>query len=64
MAKAIFFTFRGGYLIRPTRVEFWQNKANYRVDRLQFRKLKENETLDLELSHPGDGEWVIERLMP
>jgi pyridoxamine 5'-phosphate oxidase len=41
----------GGYLLRPVRVEFWQNRANRLHDRFRY-------TLG-----PG-GAWTLEQLAP
>jgi pyridoxamine 5'-phosphate oxidase len=41
----------GGYLLRPTRFEFWQNRPNRLHDRFRYR-LDEN------------GAWALERLAP
>ena len=40
----------GGFLVRPTRVEFWQGRQSRLHDRLQYR-----------LQH---GTWLLERLSP
>ncbi|HTD67515.1 MAG TPA: pyridoxamine 5'-phosphate oxidase [Candidatus Limnocylindria bacterium] len=41
----------GGYLLTPSRIEFWQGRPNRLHDRFQyFRK--------------NDGSWIIERLSP
>ncbi len=42
--------FWGGYLIRPTIIEFWQGRPNRLHDRFQYKKEKEN--------------WKITRLAP
>lgn len=42
----------GGYVVRPTKVEFWQGRANRLHDRLRYRRAE------------GDGTWQIERLAP
>ena len=55
---------RGGYLVRPTRVEFFQAKPNYLMDRIQFRRKTPEEVLDPEVSIEGEDDWVIERMMP
>jgi pyridoxamine 5'-phosphate oxidase len=40
----------GGYLVDPITVEFWQGRPNRLHDRLRYRKL--------------DGDWTLERLAP
>lgn len=41
----------GGYVVRPTRMEFWQGRPSRLHDRIQY-------TLQ------GNGRWIIERLAP
>jgi len=41
----------GGYLLRPTRLEFWQNRPNRLHDRFRY-------------SLGPDGAWTLERLAP
>jgi pyridoxamine 5'-phosphate oxidase len=41
----------GGYLLRPTRLEFWQNRENRLHDRFRY-------------SLGPDGAWTLERLAP
>jgi pyridoxamine 5'-phosphate oxidase len=43
--------FWGGYLVRPSGIEFWQGRSNRLHDRIHYRKTE-------------DGNWVIERLAP
>jgi pyridoxamine 5'-phosphate oxidase len=44
--------FWGGYLVRPSAIEFWQGRANRLHDRLRYRR-------------PDDGgAWLVERLAP
>jgi pyridoxamine 5'-phosphate oxidase len=45
--------FWGGYLLRPTRIEFWQGKANRLHERLAFEREGE-----------GEGGWRAGRLYP
>ena len=41
----------GGYLLRPGRLEFWQNRPNRLHDRFRY-------------SRGADGAWTLERLAP
>jgi pyridoxamine 5'-phosphate oxidase len=41
----------GGYCVRPEAIEFWQGRENRLHDRLQYRRMDENN-------------WVVERLSP
>jgi pyridoxamine 5'-phosphate oxidase len=41
----------GGYLLRPTRLEFWQGRPNRLHDRILYR-------------HTPESAWVLERLSP
>jgi pyridoxamine 5'-phosphate oxidase len=41
----------GGYLVRPTEIEFWQQGENRLHHRLRYRR-------------PRDGSWIVERLAP
>ncbi|XP_022190792.2 pyridoxine-5'-phosphate oxidase [Nilaparvata lugens] len=54
----------GGYRVIPSNYEFWQGQSNRLHDRIRFRKLQENEIIDENLTHKGDGDWVYERLYP
>ena len=48
----------GGWLVRPSAVEFWQGRESRLHDRLRFRAVSEPAALDA----PGD--WTVERLSP
>ncbi|XP_046565748.1 pyridoxine-5'-phosphate oxidase-like [Haliotis rubra] len=54
----------GGYLVRPTVVEFWQGQSNRLHDRIVFRHLQPGDTINTETTHQGDNGWVYERLSP
>jgi pyridoxamine 5'-phosphate oxidase len=41
----------GGYLLSPTRIEFWQGRANRLHDRFSY-------------SRQADRSWLIQRLSP
>ncbi|TDG47984.1 hypothetical protein AWZ03_005602 [Drosophila navojoa] len=55
----------GGYLVRPSLIEFWQGQTDRLHDRIRFRRgpgvLDE---VDGELIHKGENDWVYERLAP
>jgi pyridoxamine 5'-phosphate oxidase len=40
----------GGFVVRPTRFEFWQGRSNRLHDRYRYRK--------------GEGSWLLDRLSP
>jgi len=42
--------FWGGYIVKPTAIEFWQGRRSRLHDRLQYRKVKKG--------------WVVDRLSP
>ncbi|EAT46086.1 AAEL002703-PB [Aedes aegypti] len=55
----------GGYLVRPSTIEFWQGQTNRLHDRIRFRqKLKGGETVDGEVLHQGESGWFYDRLAP
>ncbi|XP_063383520.1 pyridoxine/pyridoxamine 5'-phosphate oxidase-like isoform X2 [Cydia fagiglandana] len=54
----------GGYIIRPSAVEFWQAQSNRLSDRIRFRRPEDGETPDGKLLHEGEDGWVYERLSP
>jgi pyridoxamine 5'-phosphate oxidase len=43
----------GGYVVRPTTIEFWQGRPNRLHDRLRYRR-----------DNPESTDWTLERLAP
>jgi pyridoxamine 5'-phosphate oxidase len=43
----------GGYVLRPTDIEFWQGRPNRLHDRLRYRR-----------SSPDATDWTLDRLAP
>ena len=56
--------FRGGYRVVPTVFEFWQGQSNRLHDRLRFRRPKDGEKIDIQLTQEVDDGWLLERLSP
>lgn len=56
--------FRGGYIIRPRAVEFWQGQRDRLHDRIKFRRPKDGDNIDGDMLHEGEDGWVYERLSP
>ncbi|XP_040187239.1 pyridoxine-5'-phosphate oxidase [Rana temporaria] len=54
----------GGYIIRPSVMEFWQGQTNRLHDRIVFRRKEGEETDTSPWTHPAEGGWVYERLAP
>lgn len=55
---------RGGYVVQPEVVEFWQGQTNRLHDRIVFRRLRDGAAPPGDMTHRGEGEWVFERLAP
>jgi len=54
----------GGFLVKPSVIEFWQGQTNRVHDRLRFRRPANNEVINPKLTHQGLAGWVFERLAP
>ncbi|EDV92822.1 GH18971 [Drosophila grimshawi] len=55
----------GGYLVRPSTIEFWQGQTDRLHDRIRFRRGPAVAAeVDGKLVHQGDNGWVYERLAP
>lgn len=55
---------RGGYILKPEAIEFWQGQTNRLHDRIVFRYLRDSNASLGPLTHRGEGNWVYERLSP
>lgn len=55
----------GGYLVRPSIIEFWQGQTDRLHDRIRFRRGQGvADEVDDQLVHKGENGWVYERLAP
>ncbi|EDW59566.2 pyridoxine/pyridoxamine 5'-phosphate oxidase [Drosophila virilis] len=55
----------GGYLVRPSVIEFWQGQTDRLHDRIRFRRGQGvADEVDGQLVHKGENGWVYERLAP
>lgn len=60
----VVFLCRGGYVVKPYLIEFWQGQTNRLHDRIVFTRVKEGETELQEMQHQAEGGWVYHRLAP
>lgn len=60
----IFFFCRGGYIVKPSLIEFWQGQTNRLHDRIVFVRPKEGETELGDMQHQAEGGWIYQRLSP
>ncbi|XP_075033109.1 pyridoxine-5'-phosphate oxidase [Mixophyes fleayi] len=54
----------GGYIVRPSVIEFWQGQTNRLHDRIVFRRSEGGEAVTSPWTHLGEGGWIYERLAP
>lgn len=62
--KAPSFSARGGYILNPDVMEFWQGQTNRLHDRIVFRRRRDSSAPLGDMTHRGEGEWVFERFAP
>lgn len=56
---------RGGYVLYPQVIEFWQGQTNRLHDRIVFRRSAPTEVSPLgPMTHRGEEDWLFERLAP
>lgn len=55
---------RGGYIVKPYLIEFWQGQTNRLHDRIVFTRLKNGESVLEEHQHHAEAGWVYQRLSP
>ncbi|XP_067226095.1 pyridoxine-5'-phosphate oxidase isoform X1 [Chanodichthys erythropterus] len=54
----------GGYIVKPSLIEFWQGQTNRLHDRIVFLRPKEGETELGDMQHQAEGDWIYQRLSP
>ncbi|XP_034414696.1 pyridoxine-5'-phosphate oxidase [Cyclopterus lumpus] len=54
----------GGYIVKPSLMEFWQGQTNRLHDRIVFTRSSDGPPKPGEFLHPGEGGWVYQRLSP
>lgn len=59
-----FIAFRGGYLVIPHTIEFWQGQSDRLHDRIEFKKCATTPVADDSHVHAGENGWVYRRLAP
>lgn len=55
---------RGGYIVKPDVIEFWQGQTNRLHDRIVFTRRTEVQSELAEFQHLAEGGWVYQRLSP
>ncbi|TNN65324.1 Pyridoxine-5'-phosphate oxidase [Liparis tanakae] len=54
----------GGYLVKPSLMEFWQGQTNRLHDRIVFTRSGDGASKPGEFLHRGEGGWSYQRLSP
>lgn len=54
----------GGYIVKPSLIEFWQGQTNRLHDRIVFLRPKGGETELGDMQHQAEGGWIYQRLSP
>ncbi|TKS89460.1 Pyridoxine-5'-phosphate oxidase [Collichthys lucidus] len=54
----------GGYVVKPSMIEFWQGQTVRLHDRIVFTKPEDGESELGEFQHAAEGGWVYQRLSP
>ncbi|XP_068439490.1 pyridoxine-5'-phosphate oxidase [Clinocottus analis] len=55
----------GGYIVKPSLIEFWQGQTNRLHDRIVFTRMKDAAASGPEeFLHPAEGGWAYQRLSP
>jgi len=54
----------GGYRVEPAMVEFWKGQTTRIHDRIRFRRPKNGEQINEEMTKHGKDGWLVERLAP
>lgn len=55
---------RGGYVVKPFLMEFWQGQTTRLHDRIVFTRTKDGESELGDFQHGAEGGWVYQRLAP
>lgn len=56
--------YRGGYIVKPFLMEFWQGQTTRLHDRIVFTKTTDGDSELGEFQHAAEGGWVYQRLAP
>ncbi|XP_068592941.1 pyridoxine-5'-phosphate oxidase [Cebidichthys violaceus] len=54
----------GGYIVKPSLIEFWQGQTNRLHDRIVFTRPEDGASELGEFQHAAEGGWVYQRLSP